>query len=165
MLSPTAKKALRTEITYFCKQAELYEARWHYTQQRPFGGFGAAPQTYHWNDCSGYVSLVFYWAGRHSGHPVFDPLGGHYSGLGNTETIITTLEAHHAPLDKYMVGDICVFGTRGVLSTQHTIVCKKNGTRYTSLWSSHGEEAGPEQRLITDDRRATIGVYRHPALL
>lgn len=162
-LSPTAKKEFRIELAAYCKLAEQYEARWHYSQRRPYTGLGAAPQTYHVNDCSGYVALCFYWAGRHSGHTVHDPLDEHYSGWGYTGTSITYLDAHKAPVDKYRIGDVAFYGTSHS-NTTHMTVCRKAGTSETSVWSSFGQEAGP-QPVKLHYRRDLLGAYRHPALL
>lgn len=39
-LAPNAKKAFRQEVTAYCKLAEQYEQRWHYSQRRPYTGLG-----------------------------------------------------------------------------------------------------------------------------
>ena len=163
-LPPNDKKLFRNELAVYCKLAEQYESRWHYTQRRPYSGLGAAPQTYHYNDCSSYVALAFYWAMKHTQVRVGDPLGWKFSGWGNTETAIAYLDAHKAPSDKYRIGDVAIYGTPGNLSTQHMTVCRKAGTKATSVWSSFGQEAGPEKRPLVTGKRI-IGVYRHPALL
>ena len=140
-LPPDVKKAVREEIISFCKLAEQYESRWHYTQNRPFHGFGSAPQTFHYNDCSGYASLIFYWASKHVRHGAMnDPLDYHYSGYGNTQTALAYLHPHHAPVDKYRVGDMAIYGTAS--DTKHMTVCRKNGTGGSSIWSSFGQESG-----------------------
>ena len=160
-LPPNAKKAFRKEITDFCLQAEAHEDRWHYSQRRPYTGLGVAPQSYHVDDCSSYVALVFWWAGHHTGHPVADPLNYHYSGYGNTQSAVAYLEAHHAPKDKFRVGDIAIYGTRA--RTKHMTVCRKAGTGATSVWSSFGREAGPNQTKL-HYRSDLVGVYRHVSL-
>lgn len=164
MLAPTAKLEFRKELAAFCLQAEKYEARWHYSQRRPYTGLGDAPQTWHTDDCSSYCALVFWWAGHHTGHAVADPLGEHYSGWGYTGTALAFLQTHHAPLDKYRVGDLAIFGTPS--DTVHMMVCRKDGTGDTAVWSSHGSEGGP--KAITNVHyhpSPLLGVYRHPALL
>ena len=161
-LPPDAKKAFRTELAEYCRLAERHEARWHYSQRRPYTGLGDAPQTYHVNDCSGYVALVFHWAGRHTGHSVHDPLDENYSGWGYTGSSYPYLNDHRAPADKYRIGDVAFYGSSS--NTTHMTVCRKAGTGETSLWSSFGQEAGP-MAVKLRYRRDLVGAYRHPALL
>jgi hypothetical protein len=166
MLTPNQKKEFRNEIVAYCKLAEQYEHRWHYSQARPYRGLGSAPQTYHVNDCSSYCSLVFYWAARHTqdGVRVADPLDYHYSGYGNTQSSYEYLKAHKAPKDKYRIGDMAIYGTTS--DTVHMTVCRKAGNATTAIWSSFGQEAGPEARQPLGYHPAPlVGVYRHPALL
>jgi hypothetical protein len=164
-LAPNAKLAFRKEIVAFCLAAEKAEARWHYSQRRPFSGFGDGPTAWHDDDCSAYVSLVFYAAGRNSKHPVADPLGpqGHYSGWGYTGTALAFLDTHHAPPEKYRVGDIAIYGT--VSDTVHMVVCRKAGTSDSSIWSSHGNEGGPQPVKLHYHPSPLVGAFRHPALL
>ena len=83
-LSPNKKLAFRKAITDYCLRAEASQVHWNYSRQRPFGGYGKQPEDRHVNDCSGYVSLIFYWAMNAVGVDVIDPLGEGYSGYGNT---------------------------------------------------------------------------------
>jgi hypothetical protein len=161
-LSPNAKKEFRKELVWFCLQAESFESRWGYSQRRPYSGLGAAPQTWHTDDCSAYVALCFYWAMRHSLHAVSDPLNCHFSGIGNTQTAIAFLENHRAPAEKYRVGDMAIYGSRW--DTKHITICRKAGTSATSTWSSMGSDAGPRTEALRY-RSDLVGVYRHPALL
>jgi len=164
MLDPNAKKAFRNELAAFCRTAEQYDYNWHYSQFRPYRGLGAAPQTYHTDDCSSYCALAFWWAGHHTGHPVADPLAWHYSGYGNTQSAYNYLKAHNAPEDKYRVGDMAIYGT--TWNTVHMMVCRKAGTGANAVWSSFGREAGPEGRTnIHYHPSPLVGIYRHPALL
>lgn len=162
VLTPTQKKNFRAEIVEFCKLAEQYESRWHYTQARPYTGLGIAPQTFHQDDCSSYCALVFYWAAHHTGVKASDPLDYHFSGYGNTQSAIDYLDAHKAPLDKYRIGDMAIYGSRS--NTKHMTVCRKAGTGAASVWSSFGSEGGPDARSL-HYRTDLVGVYRHPALL
>lgn len=162
MLTPAQKKAFKDEIEHFCKLAEQYEGRWHYDQRRPYTGLGAAPQTFHTDDCSSYAALVYYWAMRHSGAAVSDPLNYHYSGYGNTQSAIEYLDAHEISAVNYRRGDMAIYGTHW--NTKHMTVCRKYGTKTTSVWSSFGQEAGP-QAVKLHYRNDLVGVYRHPALL
>lgn len=161
-LTPTQKKALRSQIVRFTLVAEKYEALWHYTQARPYTGIGTPFSYTHHNDCSSYVALVYYSASRAAGFGVHDPLDESYSGWGYTGTAYNYLKAHKAPLDNYRVGDIAIYGTPS--DTVHMTVCRKPGTRATSVWSSFGEESGPEP-LKLHYRSGVLGPFRHPALL
>lgn len=164
MLTPTQKKAFRDEIVSYTKLAEQYESRWSYSQNRPYTGLGKAPQTFHVDDCSSYCALVFYWAMHHTGVVVSDPLGMKYSGYGNTQSAYNYLKVHKAPVDKYRIGDMAIYGTTS--KTVHMTVCRKAGTAATAIWSSFGQQAGPEARQpLSYHPAAVVGVYRHPALL
>jgi len=162
-LTPDNKKALRAAIASFCTEAERYESRWTYSQRRPFTGLGAAPQTWHTDDCSAYCALAFYFAMRESRVIVSDPLGYRFSGYGNTGSAINYLDAHRAPQDKYRVGDMAIYG-QSRWATRHMTICRKAGSGDSSVWSSHGSQSGPDNRTL-HYRSDLIGVYRHPALL
>lgn len=162
MLTPTQKRQFREEIADYCALAESYEQRWHYSMTRPYSGLGVAPQTFHTGDCSSYCALIFYWAAKHTAAKVSDPLDYNYSGYGNTQSAIDYLDAHKAPLDKYRIGDMAIYGTRS--NTKHMTVCRKAGTGATSVWSSFGQEAGPLATKL-HYRSDLVGAYRHPALL
>ena len=163
-LTPNQKKLVRSKMTDFCVRAEAHENVWHYTQQRPFHGFGVVPEQWHANDCSGYVSLVFNWAMHQTGLYLADPLGWSYSGWGNTGSEILWLRKHgkHIENNVFYVGDLAVYGDWG--NTEHTTVCRKNGSASTSRWSSFGSESGPKPEGLKY-RSDLIGVWRHPALL
>ena len=163
-LTPTAKLRFREELVDFCATAESYERRWSYSQRRPYTGLGVAPSSWHTDDCSSYVALVFWWAGHHTGHPVADPLGMHYSGWGYTGSAIEFLDDHKAPVGKYRIGDIAIYGSSR-WNTVHMTVCRKEGTADTAVWSSHGSEGGPDARKLNYHPSPLVGVYRHPALL
>src|SRR5262249_7941108 len=163
-LEPNAKRDFRRELAVYCRAAESAEARWHYSQRRPYTGLGAAPTTWHEDDCSSYCALAFWWAGHHTGHPVADPLNMHYSGWGFTGTAYEYLKAHPAPLDKFRIGDLAIYGSSS--NTVHMTVCRVAGTAETAVWSSFGQEAGPEaRRPLSYHPSPVLGVFRHPALL
>ena len=163
MLTPTQKKNLRFEISRFCLVAEKYEARWHYSQARPYTGLGVAPAYTHYNDCSSYTALAYFWAAHMAEVPVADPLGAHFSGTGNTDTEYQFLKAHHAPVDRYRVGDIALYLKRGY-EHHHATICRTAGTGATAWFSSFGGEGEPGGRRL-HYRNDLTGVYRHPALL
>src|SRR5262245_44274017 len=162
-LPANAKKEWRTQLRRFCLVAQKYDERWHYTQQRPYKGLGAPASDTHYNDCSSYLGIAFYKAGRNSGHPISDPLGYHYTGWGNTGSAYTYLNDHKAPEDKYRIGDVALYLESGGPG-DHVIFCIKEGTADTADWTSFGTEAGPDLRKL-HYRSDLTGVYRHPRLL
>lgn len=162
-LAPDAKKEFRLQLARYLFVAEKYNYRWDYSQIRPFRGYHLAPSAHHDADCSAYSSLSFYAAGVWSHHGVMDPLGQHYSGIGNTDSAYQTLKAHPAPVDKYRVGDIALY-LEGAYWHHHMIICKQEGTGTTSLWSSNGSQSAPNETRL-HYRSDLTGVYRHPALL
>jgi hypothetical protein len=154
-------------MTAFCNRAEKNELYWHYSQQRPFGGFGVDPAKRHVNDCSGYVSLVFHWAMSEAEVYMTDPLGYKYSGYGYTGSMLDWLSKHGKRVNEvngYLVGDIAITG-RSAGTTNHTTICKKAGTATTSRWSSHGNENAPDAVTLHYHPTPVLGVWRHPALL
>ena len=160
-MTPAQKTAFKEEIEHFCKLAEQYETRWHYTQRRPYTGLGTAPQTFHSDDCSSYVALVFYWAAKHTGVGAHDPLNFNYSGYGNTQSAVEWLDEYAINPKNYRRGDIAIYGTRS--RTKHMTVCRGYGSPAKSVWSSFGQEAGP-QKVTLHYRTDLVGTYRHPAL-
>ena len=172
ILTPTQKLHVRGHIADYCARAEQNRLRWHYTQARPFHGYGVPPEQPHAADCSGYVSLAFNWAMHETGVYLADPLGERYTGWGYTGTMLAFLEPHPVPpTHKYLVGDVAIFGTARV--TVHTIVCRKDGSRLNAVWSSNGHESSVFNRDAPEPitleaaaaRQPLFGVYRHPALL
>ncbi len=164
MLTPNQKKEFRAQLVRFALVAEKYEKNWHYTQARPYTGLGDPFSSTHHNDCSSYVALLFYSAGRAAGFGVHDPLDEHYSGYGNTQTAYEFLKDHKAPPDKFRIGDLAIYGPS--YDTVHITMCRKAGTAASAVWSSFGQEAGPEDRQpLSYHPSPLLGVYRHPALL
>ena len=169
-LSPTQKKNVRSAITDFCVRAEANRLRWMYVEQRPFWGYGQPPEAPHIADCSAYVSLVFNWAMHRTGIYLPDPLGKHYSGIGNTDTEYNFLKSHPAPPGKYLVGDMAIFGT--AWHTIHTAICQKAGGD-NAVFSSNGHGStifnrdAPEPVTLAAAKAAQplVGVFRNQALL
>ncbi len=165
-LTPTKKQNVRAGMTDYCKRAERNQLRWHYTQARPFHGYGQLPEASHANDCSGYVSLVYAWSMHEAAVYLADPLGQRYSGWGYTGTELEWLRANGkaAPAGKYLVGDIVIYG-HSMADTVHTSVCRTAGTDKTAIFSSHGNENAPQPTNIHYHPDPIVGVWRHPALL
>lgn len=126
---------IRAAITDFCTKAEANEAVWHYTQNRPFTGLGVDPTHTHYNDCSGYVILAYFWAHQVTGYSVPDPSGYRYSGYGNTGDNLDGNE--RVTSGNYLVGDLAMYDG-------HVTICRHAGSSDTSMWSSMGSEAGPD---------------------
>jgi hypothetical protein len=170
-LTPTQKQKVRKQITAFCSLAEANRLKWDYAQVRPFHGFGAPANVIHVADCSAFISLVFNWAMHETGIYLPDPLDRKYSGLGYTGTELDFLRRHPAPVDKYLVGDMAIFGTPS--NTVHTSICRKAGTTATAIFTSNGHESwifnrdAPEPISLSHEKalQHLVGVYRHPSLL
>ncbi len=162
MLTPNQKLVFRTGLAHYCLVAEEFERFWHYDQARLYTGQQVAPRKLHRNDCSSYVGLGFGYAADHLDLRISDPLGDNWN-TGNTDTAYAFLKAHGAPEDKYRIGDIALFLERE-REHHHMMVCRKAGSAATAVWSSFGEESGPEPHPL-NYRSDLTGVYRHPALL
>lgn len=158
-LSPTKKKKARETITAYCFNARANEARIHYSQVRPFPFIDVIGTGWHTLDCSGFVVNNFWNAGHDLAVYIADPSGQRNSGYGNTWTMEAWLREHGKRVSEangYLVGDIAMFDG-------HTMICSKKGSATTSVWTSHGQESGPEARQL--HYRTGARVYRHPALL
>ncbi len=124
---------IRAAMSDFCRRAEGHEGVWHYTQNRPFTGYGNAPEATHYADCSAYCSLVYFWAKQETGLKVPDPTGYNFSGYGNTWD---DLDGHPRVSSPYQVGDLAHW-------EGHVAVCRKPGSTSEAVFSSFGREAGP----------------------
>jgi hypothetical protein len=133
---PDAKiESIRKAITDFCLEAEANQAVWHYTQRRPYSGLGRDPEETHYNDCSSYAILAYYWARKTTGLIVPDPSGYAYSGYGNTWD---DLDGHpRVTTGSYQVADLAHYDG-------HVTICRKPGSAGTALFSSFGSESGPD---------------------
>jgi len=154
-LSPAGKfLKVQAAIADFCERAEVAESLWSYDQQRPYTGLGVAPERNHVNDCSSYVILAYWWARQVSGVLIPDPSGYRYSGVGNTWD---DLDGHpRITTGNYLIGDLAHYDG-------HVTICRKSGNAANSIWSSHGQEAGPEKRNLYD-RSDFIKVVRPPLI-
>lgn len=139
-LAPAGKIAkIRAAMADFCERAESSEAFWHYTQNRPFSGFGVAPERNHEGDCSAYCILTYYWARQQAGILVPDPSGYRYTGYGNTWD---DLDGHpRVTSGNYQVGDLAHYDG-------HVTICRKPGDASSSVWSSFGQESGPNSETL-----------------
>ena len=144
---------VRAVLTAFCVKAEQYEAKWSYSQRRPYTGLGLPPEVAHVNDCSSYVILAYHWARTQTGLDIPDPSKMGYSGYGNTWS---DLDGHPRVNAPYLVGDLCHYDG-------HVTICRRGGTSSTSAWSSMGSDAGPrtETMFYRDD---FLFVVRPPLL-
>ncbi len=153
-LTPTQKKHVRESISFYCAAAVANEPRIHYAQTRPFPLIDTIATGWHTLDCSGFVVNCFWNAMHDLKVYIADPSAQKY-----TWTMETWLQAHGKKTNEingYLVGDIAMFDG-------HTMICSKAGSAKSSVWTSHGQESGPEPRDL--NYRPGARVYRHPALL
>lgn len=150
---PPPAERIRAAMADFCRRAESSERLWHYTQHRPFGGLGVIPEREHYNDCSSYVILAYFWARQQTRLPVPDPSGYAYKGWGNTWD---DLDAHVRVSAPFQVGDLGHY-------EGHVTICRKAGSASTSVWSSFGREAGPEN--VSLHYRSDLRFVCRPPLL
>lgn len=126
---------IRKLITEFCQKAEANEDNWHYSQNRPID-ISVDPSASSVNsDCSGLVIQAYNYAKRKSGLAVPDPAKQGWSGFGNTDLY----EDDHPTVSNgsYLVGDLAHY--KG-----HVCICRKAGNSSSAIWTSHGQEAGPD---------------------
>jgi hypothetical protein len=130
---------LRAAIAEFCEKAEANEPRWHYSQNRPVkvdvDPTGASIAS----DCSGIVIQAYRYGMKKTGLDVADPAKQRWSGFGNTDLF----EDDHPQVTdgRYRVGDLAHY--KG-----HVCICRKAGDASTAVWTSHGQESGPEPRSL-----------------
>ncbi len=163
-LTPTQKKKVRAAFVVYCERAEQWRMNRGYSQRRPGLGYGLSAKGDQLDDCSMFVSKVAYKGMQVSGIHLIDPLGFHFSGIGNTESIQATVK-HEAPVGKYLVGDIALWGPND-FDTSHTAICRKAGTAQTAIFTSHGHQSwrfsddAPEPIKLPDFPEHLIGVFR-----
>lgn len=170
-MTPTAKAKVRKAISDYCVRAEVARLKRHYSQYRPITGFGLDPEERQMDDCSGFVGKAFYWSSHRTGIWLPDPLNERWTHFGYTGTQYEYLKGHPVAPDRYLVGDMAIFGTPS--NTVHTSICRKAGTAATSIFTSHGHEAwvfdrdAPEPISLAAEkaRQSLVGVFRSPALV
>jgi hypothetical protein len=161
-LTPTEKKKARAALTRFLLLCEQHRAIISYTQARPFDPT-VNPETGFSGDCSALPTQAFKWVVTHTGVPLVDPNGYHYSGWGYTGTLLSENHRHAVPLNRrFFVGDLAIYGP--FYSTRHVVICRKGGYEADSVWSSHGSSLGPLPVKLRY-RRDLLGVYRPTSLL
>lgn len=139
-LTSNQRMVARTLIRNYLIKAEKNKIDIHYSQNRPT--MVSPPTAEFYTDCSGLCINAFHWADLWTKFLVKDPAGYGYTGIGNTTSILATNRKRRVPLDrKFFIGDMALFGTWS--KTTHVIICKKNGDKHSSEWTSHGQEAGP----------------------
>ena len=137
------REAIRTIIRRYLEKAEANQPRIHYSMARPLTSLGDPPSSEFWTDCSGLVISAFKWADMWLPYKVSDPGGYAYTGIGNTDTILSTNKRRRVPLDrKFFVGDMALYGP-SLTYTKHVTICRRNGSYLSSVWTSHGSERGP----------------------
>jgi hypothetical protein len=127
------RQRVRDAITGFCVRAEANERNWHYSQARPFRVDVDPSAAWVSSDCSGFVVQSYHHARVVTGVPVPDPAKQGFSGYGNTDF---WEDDHPRVSSPFLVGDLAHY-------PGHVTVCRRGGDSRTSVWTSHGSEAGP----------------------
>lgn len=141
-LTPNEKKKARTLISNYLAKSIATKASKHYSQARPMRHLYLSPELEWTADCSGYVTGAYAWADKWTSFPVEDPNRLGYNGYGYTGTLLAANFHFKVPEGRrYYAGDVALFGPPH--ATRHTTICRKGGTAQTSVWVSHGNEAGP----------------------
>lgn len=167
-MTPTQKKRWRAALTAYCEKAERFRMNRGYSQRRRVLGYGLPADHVQIDDCSGFDSKVVKYANIATNLNASDPLGNHFNGIGNTESI-QDQGFREAPEGKYLVGDIALWGPND-WDTHHTAICRKAGTRNTAIFTSHGHQSwayktdAPNPVTLQFFPQHLIGVYRLPEL-
>src|SRR6267154_4353970 len=109
-LTPIQKKKVRAVISDYCLRSEVNRLKRHYSQHRPIEGYGLEPEQLQSDDCSGFESKVFFYVMHKTHIYLLDPLDERH-GWGYTGSQYEYLKHTPAPKDKYLVGDMAIFGT------------------------------------------------------
>jgi hypothetical protein len=145
---------IRAAIAEFCEKAEANEANWHYSQNRPVTLDVNPSGSSITSDCSGFVIQAYRYAHKTTGLAIPDPALQNWTGFGNTDLH----EDNHPRVTdgQYQVGDLAHY--RG-----HVTICRKAGDASRSVWTSHGQEAGPDP--VTLHYRSDFRFVVRPPLL
>lgn len=121
---------LRDQVVHWALWGVQHAYLFRYAQIRPIpltvSTASISNGHYVWTDCSGFVGMVYHWAGAPS---PFGALG--YSGAGNTDTILGAGK-HIASPGR---GDLVLYGSPG-----HVVICL-GGSRAVSFGSDPGPYA------------------------
>jgi hypothetical protein len=132
---------IRAAITDFCEKAEANEANWHYSQNRPIKPDVDPSGSSITSDCSGIVIQAYHYALETTGLDVPDPAKQNWTGFGNTDL---HEDDHPQVTDgRYEVGDLAHYS-----SPAHVTICRKAGDASRAVWTSHGQESGPDPRTL-----------------
>ncbi len=168
-MSAKNKGLWRAAAAEYCVKAESYRMNRGYSQRRRVIGYGLSPKADQLDDCSGFDDKVCFYANAVTpqGVRVESPLGFHFSGYGNTESMQEHLKFEAAGM--IQVGDIALWG-RNDWDTTHTAICRKRGTFKTAVFTSHGHQSwrfaddAPEPITLPNFPQHLIGVFRMPEL-
>jgi hypothetical protein len=143
LLTAEQRQTARTLIRRYCEKAELNKGDIHYSQRRPMTHLGVPPSHEFTADCSGFATGAYKWADKYTAFKVRDPNGDQfdYNGYGYTGTLLAANRTRRVT-GKYMVGDMALYGT-SLSNTTHVCICRSGGNAGSSIWTSHGSEAGP----------------------
>lgn len=142
-LTPDQRKQARHVIRQYLEHAEQNKARIHYSQFRPLTSLGDPPGSEFTTDCSGLVISAYRWSDIWCAFTVKDPGGFGYTGWGNSNSILATNKTRRVPLQhRFYIGDMALYGP-SLSNTKHVVICRQGGDVASSVWTSHGSEAGP----------------------
>lgn len=145
--------------TNFQRNKMVRDARWaaanqlpiHYAETRPIPlhiGRRHLPFT---TDCSGFVTMLAYWAG------MSDPNGANYSGWGYTGTLLNHLP--HISRKDARYGDLVVFGNG---TGNHVVMLLQTVKRHSNpLVVSHGWEGEPAIMTLSVQQAGQGGDTRY----
>ena len=165
ILTAEQRTVARTIIRRYLERAEANQPDIHYSQFRPLTSLGDSPNSEFTTDCSGLAISAFYWAELWTPKNLVikDPGGYAYRGWGYTGSILETNRKRRVPLDhKFFVGDMALYGP-SLHRTTHVTICRRNGNYLSSIWTSHGSEAGPYATRL-NYRRDLLCVVRAESL-
>jgi hypothetical protein len=142
-LTSEQRQQARYIIRRYLERAEANKPDIHYSQMRPLTSLGASPSSEFSTDCSGLTISAFRWGDIWCAFPIKDPGGFAYSGWGWTGSILETNKRRRVPFShKFFIGDMALYGS-SLSHTTHVTICRQGGNTMSSVWTSHGSEAGP----------------------
>lgn len=112
----------------------------HYQQVRPFSVAFKFPK---FIDCSGFVSMMYRWAGAP------DPYRMGYAGVGNTMTLLRF--GKKIALKDVQPGDVVVYAADQGIQHQHAAIIVQRGA--DPLTVSMGQEGDPSFVRVSQDGR------------
>jgi len=157
------RQQARYVMRRYLERTEANKGKIHYSQSRPLTSLLDAPTSTFWTDCSGLVISAYAWTNYWCPFKVRSPVAYGYTGYGNTDSILSENRRRRVPLDhKFYIGDMALYGPN-FSRTTHVTICRQGGNTMSSIWTSHGSEAGPYATRL-GYRRDLLVVVRAEAL-